>query len=253
MSDTPRQPHLIAYRPLLGKDELARLEAAMKAYAVTRGWPKLLSDNWADETSDDGAMLQGAVQFLRAGDLLLLPDLISISDRPSVQEATILSLIAAGVRVHVLSLNGPVEQHLLALREAWDAGKAIERGRDEIERKMQRREEAIEKEQAEYEADIVQRMAERFGVKHLFANEVTPETQIGAHVRQQREARGWTQEQLAQLAQTSKPQVSRIEREGKGEALPRVLEVLAGPPSASCRYSQSTNHRSLTDGTAYRP
>jgi hypothetical protein len=82
---------------------------------------------------------------------------------------------------------------------------------------------------SEYEADIVQRMAERFGVKGLFDNEATPESQIGLYVKTQRTAKGWSQQDLADRANTSKPQVSRIERDGKGEALSRVLVALADP------------------------
>jgi DNA-binding XRE family transcriptional regulator len=220
-------PHLIAYCPLQDTQAQGYLEVAIREYVKSKGWPSLQSDNFAIDERGDGETLRTSLKLLQGGDVLLLPNVASISIRPSIQEQTILGLLGRGVRVHVLSLGGGIEPHLLALREAWDATLPLERERDAIERRAQLREKQIAKENAEFEADIVARMAERFGVKSLFATEQTVETTIGTYVRQAREAKGWTQDYLAKLARTSKAQVSRIERDGKGEALPKVLEALA--------------------------
>jgi hypothetical protein len=210
-----------------------------------KGWPSLQSDNWSFDDKGDGETLRTSLRMLEAGDVLLLPTVASISERPSIQERTLLGLIARGVRVHVLSLGGSIEPHLLALREAWDATLPLEQERDAIERRAELREKQLVNEQSEWETEIVARMAERFGVSHLFDGETTPETTIGTYVRTQREARGWTQQELAERASTSKAQVSRVEREGKGEALQRILAALADPSSAPevKDYSFSGNDR----------
>jgi DNA-binding XRE family transcriptional regulator len=219
---------------MLDQGELTRLRNAMSNYAVGRGWPTYKAEDgltlpgsvFADEGSGDGAILKSAMKLLQAGDILLLPDIKSISMRPSVQQETILSLLGRGVKVHVLSLSGPVDNHLLALREAWEATLPIERERDAIERRAALREKQIEKEQEAYATELTARMAERFGVKNLWANEATPETQLGTYIRTNRERLGWTQDQLAHKARSSKAAISRMEREGKGDAIPAVLEAL---------------------------
>jgi ribosome-binding protein aMBF1 (putative translation factor) len=72
-----------------------------------------------------------------------------------------------------------------------------------------------------------QAVREFYGVNGGHADpqsEVTDETAI--HVRQLREQRGLSQQQLADMAQVSKSQIQRIETTGRGTELAKVLSVL---------------------------
>jgi len=221
-------PYLIAYMPLQDSAQDGYLEAAVKAYVLSKGWPSLQSNNWSKDETGDGSTLKAALSMLQAGDILLLPDLASISDRPSIQESTLLGLLAQGIRVHVLSLNGPLEPHLFALREVWSSTRPLEVDRDALTRKYELREAQIERDRVEFENEFSDRMAKRVGWRTMSQpEEVAPETHVAKYIKTQREARGLTQAQLATLANTSKAQISRIELTGKGDAIPAVLKAIS--------------------------
>jgi len=217
----------LAYIPTFNTVDAAneqdRIEKAFVSYATSRGWPEMKSENWAI-----GVAIEEAVARLSAGDVLLLQSIAHISEKPSVQERIILTCIANGVRVHVLSLSGPIEPHLLALSEAWFASKAIEAARDLTEAKMVQLVKKQEKDMAEFENEVMSNMAVRFGVQNLLKGFDRSEQSnpVGSDIKRRREAKGWSQQQLAEMVGVSKAQISRLELLGKAEALEKVLAVL---------------------------
>jgi hypothetical protein len=239
MSD--RDPFLLIYVPFVDENRKKLIEAQAVSYCVSRGWlaPNkqgvhgLGSEHWLFQSDDPNINVLSSENLnalLQSGDVLVVSDVTAFGEYASAQEALVLSLIGRGIRIHVLDLLSPIEPHLPVLRAAWSAGYATERELGKLRRAFDRREGAIEQEREQFEADVVARMAERFGVKSLFANEPTVETEIGRFIKQERDRRGWTQEQLAERAETSKAMISRLETKGAGSALTSVLNVFQLAP-----------------------
>jgi DNA invertase Pin-like site-specific DNA recombinase len=227
LTPTPLTQQLLIYIDGSTQIAIERQRDAMRLYAQGQALPRVPSDNFFEEASP-GPMLDAALFRLSPGDVLLIPRLSSLGERPSKQEQTVRTLIAKGVQLHVLSLHGRIEPHLLGLTEVWSTAKAIEFQRDHMEQRMKRREQQIADEQQEFENALVARMSEKFGVKYFIENAAKPDepNPTGQLIKSLREQRGLTQQQLADLAHTSKPQISRIEISGRGEALSRVMQVL---------------------------
>lgn len=180
-----------------------------------------------------GPLLAEAIKAAQDGGFVT-NGLSSFGVRPSEQRANILALMAKNVDVHIVGL-GRVDTVLHILKATWEAGAELERQMSELERDYADQEQRLRDRMASFEDKVVARMAEVVGqssVKQFYTNgshapEPEPVTDPTAlRVKELREARKWSMEQLAEAAGTSKGMIQRIEQRGKGEALGRVLSVL---------------------------
>lgn len=110
----------------------------------------------------------------------------------------------------------------------------------QMEHDYELHEQQLADDKARFEDRLVARMSDRLGhgaVKEFYgANgshaaepaEVSDPTAL--RVKELREQRGWSQEQLAEKAGCSRSMVQRIEALGRGQDLGRVLNVLEHQP-----------------------
>lgn len=139
-------------------------QAMVEFYAQARGWRHI---QWLTSPEQLGEVVS---MLLHDGDVLIVPELSAISAKPSGQEQTIRSLIARGVSLHVVSLNGPVEPYLPCLRETFKSAQVVEQ---ELAAALEReavREASYEAERNLFEAEVVANMSQTFGVKGLVSN-----------------------------------------------------------------------------------
>jgi DNA-binding XRE family transcriptional regulator len=214
---------LVVYWPGMDhRSARATRTEAVEAYAKARAWPVPQSQNWAGDLST-------AISTLERGDILFVPDLLAVSPKPSEQESILLSLIAKGVNVHILSLNGSVEPHLLSLREVWQAAQAIEREMDAALKQMEKERRDMAEEMEAYQNEVVVAMVEKWGVPpslRTFDKSAEPANEVGANIRKMREERGLSQAQLGELAGVSKSAIQRAEAHGTAEKLDAILAAL---------------------------
>jgi DNA-binding XRE family transcriptional regulator len=194
-----------------------REAAQLHAYAAAQGVA-------ITRMTTDKAELQALYPSLQRGDVLLVPDLLSITESPSKQAAGVLDLLTRGIDFQVLSLRGSIAPHLLALQEVWKASQAIE---DRLSAALERektREASIAAEQAAFETEAMANMARLFGVSHLLAQFKTvtePEpAEPLADIKTLRTERSLTQDQAAELCGVNRSQFQRAE---EGRAPPELI------------------------------
>jgi DNA-binding XRE family transcriptional regulator len=201
-------------------------------YAFQQGLGELKSDQYSEEAVP-GAILTEIMQRAAPGSHFITNSLSAFGLKPSEQRQRIRELQGRDVTVHVLGL-GPIDNVMSVLKAAWDAAAPLEATLEQMERDYQAHEEQVAERMARFEDRLVARLSEVRGhgaVKEFYGLNgghaeapVTDETAI--HVRQLREQRGLSQQQLADMAQVSKSQVQRIETTGRGTELAKVLSVL---------------------------
>jgi Helix-turn-helix domain len=216
-----------------GQHEYHVLQGYRKAildYARANGLPELKSDHNMEEVVP-GAVLKEAMQLAGDGSTFIVVSLSSFGQAPSQQRENILGLLGRGVDVHVVGL-GRVDGYLHILKAAWASAADMERRMVQMEKEHDEHEQELRERMERFENRLVSRLAETRGVavvKEYFganghSEPVTDETAL--HIRQLREAKGLSQEQLAQAAGTSKSMVQRCETIGKGADISKILSVL---------------------------
>src|SRR5262249_35096267 len=138
-------------------------EKSLARYAELQGWTGV---QWVPPTSS----LDQMARSMSAGDIALVSNLDALDPRPSKQEQTVMDLFARGVSLHVLSLNGAIDAHILPLRQTWATAKRFEAQYDALVVRMDRREVEMKQEMDAFESEVVAQMAQRFGVKTLMQN-----------------------------------------------------------------------------------
>jgi DNA-binding XRE family transcriptional regulator len=204
-------------------------------YAFQQGLGELKSDQYSEEAVP-GAILQEIMQRALPGSHFITNSLAAFGTKPSEQRQRIRELQGRDVTVHVLGL-GPIDNVMNVLKAAWDAAGPLEEQLLQMEQDYAAHEEQLTERMARFDDKLVARLSELKGhgaVKEFYGlnghvstpaeTEVTDPTAI--RVRELREAKGLSQQQLADMAQVSKSQVQRIETTGRGTELAKVLSVL---------------------------
>jgi ribosome-binding protein aMBF1 (putative translation factor) len=200
-------------------------------YAFQHGLGELKGDDHAEEAIP-GPILADMMSRALPGSHFITNALSAFGVKPSEQRARIRELQGRDVTVHVLGL-GPIDNVMNVLKVAWEAAAPLEAELAQLQADYADHEQQLNERMARFEDRLVSRLSELKGtqaVREYFSNghsapePVTDETAI--HIRQLREAKGWSQDQLATAANTSKSQIQRIETSGKGTDLAKVLSVL---------------------------
>ena len=210
-------------------------KGAIRDYCAANGLPAPKSEHQMPEEVVPGVVLQEAIASVQSGGAFVTNGLGSFGSKPSEQRERILSLLAKGADVQILGL-GRVDGFLHILKSCWEAGAELERQLSELERDYADQEQRLRERMAAFEDKLVARMADVVGqssVKLFYSNggtppaaEVTPTDPTALRVRELREQRGWSMEELTAKAGTNKAMIQRLETRGKGEALGRVMSVL---------------------------
>ena len=208
---------------------------SIRSYCQAAGLPVPASDETMPEEVVPGPILEQAIASTLPGSAFVTNGLGSFGAKPSEQRERILALLGKDVDVHVLGL-GRIDDHIGILKLCWSAFAELERQLADLERDYADQEQRLRDRMAAFEDKLIARMAETvgqssvklfYGANGSHAPEPEPVTDPTAlHVKQLREARKWSMEELAEKAGTSKGMIQRIETKGKGEALGRVLSVL---------------------------
>jgi hypothetical protein len=211
---------------------LKHLREAVVEYGKGRGWGTLSSEQYHEEVVP-GDVLQQAMSLAGDGAVFVVNSLQALGIKPSDQRARILALLGRNVDVHVLGL-GSISECLAVLRAAWDAAAPLEARLAELEREFDAHEAELNARMASFEDRLVSRMSEVMGhgaVKAFYGvnggshpEPVTDPTAL--HVRALREAKGWSQQQLADAAGVSKSQVQRLESVGKSTDQSKIVSAL---------------------------
>jgi DNA-binding XRE family transcriptional regulator len=200
-------------------------------YAKALGLGELKGEAYFEEVVP-GPVLEECLSRAADGSVFITNAIASFGAKPSEQRRRILALLGRGVSVLVHGL-GNIEQHLVALKAGWEASAPLEAELAQLQADYADHEAQLAERMERFEERLVSRLSELKGVaavrEYFGANghsepEVTDETAL--HVKQLREGKGWSQDQLATAAGTSKSQIQRIETSGKGTDLGKVLSVL---------------------------
>ena len=202
-------------------------------YAFAQGLGELKSDQYSEEAVP-GAILAEVMSRALPGSHLVTNSLSAFGVKPSEQRARIRELQGRDVTVHIIGL-GPIDNVMNVLKAAWEAAAPLEEQLLQMEKDYAQHEAQLAERMSRFEDRLVARLSEVKGhaaVKEFYGlngnstpeQEVTDETAL--HVRELREAKGMSQEQLAAAAGVSKSQVQRIESLGRGTDLAKVLSVL---------------------------
>ena len=220
------EPIVALYVPERDVGADSSLKKAVEAYAKGKGWQDVEKAVF-ETNADTQPVLETTMRRLVEGDILVVPFVSAFGDRPSVQRSRILNLLARGVNIHSLDVNGPIDGQLLALKISWSAMLPMERRYEEMRLRLERREADMAKEMEEYQQTAIERALNMFGARRLHTGP-DEDTIVGTHLRAMREAKKLTQEQLARAIGSNTSNVSRVERTGKGQDLAPILQYLTG-------------------------
>lgn len=210
---------------------LKHLREAIVEYGKGRGWGEIKSDTYHEEVVP-GDVLHEAMSRAGDGAVFVTNALSAFGVKPSEQRARILALLGKGVDTHVMGL-GSVGEHLAVLQAAWDAAAPLEARLAELEADYAKHEAELADRMARFEDKLISRLSEVRGhgaVKEFYGvnggSHPEPTDPIALQVRQLREARGWSQDQLAAAAGVSKSQVHRLETLGKSTDKGKIFSAL---------------------------
>jgi hypothetical protein len=221
---------------------LKNYRTAIVDYGKHIGLPELKSDNYLEEAVP-GDVLDEALRRCADGSVFITVSLACFGQRPSHQRQRILALLGRGVDVHIIGL-GRVDEHLAVLKTCWSVFSTLEDQLVQAERDLQDERERLAQDKLRFEDKLVARMSEQLGhgaVRAFYSNghaepindmatsPPTPSDPVADHVKTLREAKGWTQQQLAEKAGVNVSMVKRLETSGKGDVA-RVLNVLEHTP-----------------------
>ena len=201
---------------------------AVKAYASSRGWPDLKSEQYV-QVSKPGEHLKETMAMLSGGDTLLIANVQSLAERPSEQEKAIRDCLGRGVHVHCLDPLGDITGFLPGMFAVWDAAADVERELDQALADMGQMEERHAQDLKDFEGSLLDRIrAEGLTIQvgkatngNGYANQ-----SLGDEIKSARSKRNLSQRELGDLAGISHSQVGRIEQYGRGDGIEAVMKAL---------------------------
>lgn len=149
-------PLIRAYLAPGSAHDMERQRRAIAAYVEGKGFDPLKSEGYIAtlETTD----------IMPAKSILILPDLAALGSYPTIIEQAINSFIGRGVSVHVLSLGGPAEMHLLAIREALAATGKLEAENAKLRDTLQKQSASHAKEMELFERELMGAVIAKYGL-----------------------------------------------------------------------------------------
>jgi Helix-turn-helix domain len=215
--------------------ELMRAQAAAISYAQNRGWPKPPSEAWGSVATKPGEYLPETLATLAAGDVLLIPNVSVLGERPSQIEAIVRQCIGRGIRLHTLDL-GDVNQHLPGMFAAWTSAADVEAELDRTIADLAAAEERHAQDLKLQEHELYQRiMTEGVTIvpgKAGNGHGNTESRALGDQIKSARAKRNLSMRALADLAGCSHSEIDRMEKGAGSEHLPAVLRALGMEQSA---------------------
>jgi DNA-binding transcriptional regulator YiaG len=208
---------------------------AINAYAVNHGWTigskpgkpnmGLPSESWVNGHTETP---QQAATRLGAGDSLLVMSLADVSSKPSEQRAFIQYCAGQGILLHIHSLGGTIDNHMVTLRDAWRSFDPLEKELSDTLALMERERAEMVAEAEALERAVMSKVVTLWGLPKAIAEYREEEPPpVGHFIKEKREALGLTQQQVADRIGASKAQVSRAELTGKAEKLQEILELVS--------------------------
>jgi DNA-binding transcriptional MerR regulator len=210
------------------ESEMMRQQHAVIQYAAGRGWPKPPSEAWGAVANRPGENLADTLAMLSPGDVLLIANVQSLSDKPSEQEAVVRSCLGKGIRIHCLEPMGDIAQYLPGMFAAWASAATVEaelqQALADMEQMEQRHAQDLDDQMhALYEQ--IMRDGAHFTIGGMNGNGGVDED-MGLAIKSARHKRNLSLRALSELSGVSTSQVHRLEQIGRGEGLEQVLAAL---------------------------
>jgi hypothetical protein len=216
---------------------------AIKDYCAANGLPAPKGDNLPEEVTP-GPILQEAITAAQPGAVFVTNGLGSFGTKPSEQRTHITALIARGADIHILGI-GKLDSIWGTLRVLWDVFGELEYQLNELEKDYAALEDRCRARMAAHEEKLVQRMSEVVGSSSIKAfyganggqapvsdvePNVEPTDPTALRIKELREARKWSMEELATRAGTTKSMVQRAESLGRCSAMGQIMSCLEHTP-----------------------
>lgn len=204
--------------------------------------------------TDATGMLADLVVRLGVGDTLVVADIGALGPTPSAIIATASELVAKGVRLLVAELGG--ELNLPTLRTYAKAFQPLEielvKARTDLAKERAEHARELDDTMREYDRAVVETLMQRgISISMLAGGKSAADIKRpsrGVELRELRQALGMTQEEAGKLLTPalSKPTVSRMETEGRGER----FEVLMGVLKGTLLKRQRADRQAMTNNKA---
>jgi hypothetical protein len=210
--------------------EVKRQQHAAITYCASRGWDsKPSSESWSAIATKPGEGLKETLSTLLPGDVLLINNVQSLSDRPSPQEKIVRELLGRGVRLHSIELGGDINAHLPGLFAAWASCASVEQELDQALSDRAQQEERHQQDMRDFEEDLTSRIL-REGVSITVGKAPNgngaADHSLGDAIKTARIKRNLSQRQLAERCDISHTEMQRIEQLGYGKNIERVMVAL---------------------------
>jgi Helix-turn-helix domain len=200
-------------------------------YAKSRGWDwKIPSEAWSAIGSRPGEHLAETLSTLSPGDVLLISNPSSLSERPSEIDSIIRGAIGRGIRIHCLEPLGDINQFLPGLLAGLAAAAPVEAELQQTLADMSAMEARHKQDLEDYQHDLYEQIMRdgatfTVGKTNGSANGHA-DVELGSAIHSARSKRNLSLRQLAELSGVSHSQIQRLEQTGRGEGLEQVLAAL---------------------------
>jgi hypothetical protein len=218
----------VVYLLANSESELMRHQHAAIRYAEGRAWPKLPSESWGSVATKPGEYLPETLSTLAAGDVLLIPSVSVLGERPSQIETIVRQCIGRGVRLHTLDL-GDINAHLPGMFAAWASAADVEQELDRATADLAAAEERHAQDLKDFEETLYQRVMTEgvtINIGKAPNGNGHADVNVGDAIKSARAKRNLSMRQLGEMVGTSHAAIDRLERTGRGEHLDAVLKVL---------------------------
>jgi DNA invertase Pin-like site-specific DNA recombinase len=207
--------------------ELMRAQHASIAYAQNRGWPKPPSEAWGSVATKPGEYLPETLSTLSAGDVLLIPNVSVLAERPSQIERIVRECIGRGIRLHTLDL-GDINAHIPGMFAAWQSAADVEAELDRATADLSAAEQRHAQDLKDFEETLYQRVMTEGVSIHIgkAPNGNGADHELGEAIKTARVKKNLSQRQLGELVGISHTEVGRIEQHGAGKDMARVMQAL---------------------------
>jgi DNA-binding transcriptional regulator YiaG len=199
------------------------------AYAKSRGWDwKIPSEAWSAIGSRPGQHLPETLSTLSPGDVLLISDVCSLSEKPSEIDSIIRGAIGRGIRIHSLDPLGDLNQYLPGLFAGLAASAPVESELQQALSDMAAMEARHKQDLEDFQTSLYEQIL-REGAT-LTVGKVNgnghADSEVASEIKHARAKRNMSLRQLGELAGVSHSQVQRLEQTGRGDGLEAVLSAL---------------------------